>query len=291
MRERWKGHLVAVICILIWSSVIISTKVLLKQISPADILFWRFMIGYVVLWILYPHPMKLRDRKQELAFLVCGITGVNLYFSMQNMALQITRASDVSIIICIAPMLTALLRQVVHRKRELSVFFYIGFVIAITGVILVCSSSADQTVNFVGNLMTFIAAAGWAVYSVVGERIAREGYSLIPCVRRYFFYGILTMIPFLLTQEMAPISVIVRPQIIANLCYMGIAASGLAYVLWNYSAQKIGVVQTNIYLYLLPLVTITISAFVLDEKITVGIAIGAVLTVVGLILSEKESRK
>lgn len=286
-KETVKGHVIALGCILIWSSVMISTKILLETIQPVDILFWRFFIGYFMLWILYPHPLKLKTRKHEWIFFFCGLTGVNFYFYLQNSALEITRASDVSIIICIAPMLTALLQQLVKRKRTLSVFFYIGFIIAILGVMLVCGSGDTGTISIRGDLMTVGAAAAWAFYSVLGERAAGEGYAAIACVRRYFFYGLITMIPMLAAQGMTDIKEIMRPKIVGNLCYMGVGASAFAYVLWNISIEKIGVVQTNLYLYLFPVVTIAIAAIMLGEKITLGIAVGALLTVLGLVLSEK----
>lgn len=44
-----KGHLAAFITILIWGTTFISTKVLLKTFSPVEILFIRFVMGYLAL--------------------------------------------------------------------------------------------------------------------------------------------------------------------------------------------------------------------------------------------------
>ena len=53
-----KGHISAFITILIWGTTFISTKVLLTDFKPIEILFYRFGIGLIVLLIAYPHKLK-----------------------------------------------------------------------------------------------------------------------------------------------------------------------------------------------------------------------------------------
>ena len=45
------GQAAALITILIWGTTFISTKVLLTALSPIEILFLRFVIGYLALWL------------------------------------------------------------------------------------------------------------------------------------------------------------------------------------------------------------------------------------------------
>ena len=74
------GHLTAVITILIWGTTFISTKVLLTSFTPIEILFCRFIIGFIALNIFYPKRMKIKDRKHELLFASAGLCGITLYF-------------------------------------------------------------------------------------------------------------------------------------------------------------------------------------------------------------------
>ena len=103
-----KGHLAAFVTIFIWGTTFISTKVLLKSFSPIEILFIRFLIGYATLWLVYPHQLKPAEKKQELCFAAAGLCGVTLYYLMENMALTYTLASNVGVIISIAPFFTAI---------------------------------------------------------------------------------------------------------------------------------------------------------------------------------------
>lgn len=47
-----------------------------------------------------------------------------------------------------------------------------------------------------------------------------------------------------------------------------------------------GAVKTSIYIYLVPVITVTTSALILQEKITVISGAGTVLALLGLFLSE-----
>ena len=70
------GHLSALLTILIWGTTFISTKVLLVDFQPVEILFFRFVMGLLALLVVYPHRMKGTTRKQQLTFVVAGLCGV-----------------------------------------------------------------------------------------------------------------------------------------------------------------------------------------------------------------------
>jgi drug/metabolite transporter (DMT)-like permease len=69
--------------------------------------------------------------------------------------------------------------------------------------------------------------------------------------------------------------------------YLGIAASGLCYVTWNKAMDILGAVKTTVYIYLVPVVTLIFSYFVLDERLTAISLGGCVLILIGLVISEK----
>ena len=83
------GHLTAVITILIWGTTFISTKVLLTSFTPIEILFCRFIIGFIALNIFYTKRMKIKDRKHELLFAFAGLCGITLYFLFENILQQL----------------------------------------------------------------------------------------------------------------------------------------------------------------------------------------------------------
>ena len=70
------GHLAALLTIVIWGTTFISTKILLVDFQPVEILFFRFVMGFLVLLAAYPHILKTADYKQELTFALAGLCGI-----------------------------------------------------------------------------------------------------------------------------------------------------------------------------------------------------------------------
>lgn len=48
------GHLASLLTIVIWGTTFISTKVLLTDFQPVEILFFRFIMGLIALLLIYP---------------------------------------------------------------------------------------------------------------------------------------------------------------------------------------------------------------------------------------------
>ena len=93
-----KGHLAALFTILIWGTTFISTTVLLQDFLPAEILFVRFVIGFLALWMVCPRRLKGLRPEQELLFAGAGLCGVCLYYLLENIALTLTMASNVALL-------------------------------------------------------------------------------------------------------------------------------------------------------------------------------------------------
>lgn len=104
-KTRVAGHMAAIFTMLIWGTTFISTKVLLESLSPLEILVLRFVAGYIFLWLIRPVPLKLKSVKEELIMVVAGITGIGIYYLLENIALTMTQASNVSVIVSVAPIL------------------------------------------------------------------------------------------------------------------------------------------------------------------------------------------
>lgn len=293
MKENAKGHFLALFTICVWGTTFIATKVLLKAFTPIEILFMRFLMGYFILLLMNHQGLSVSNIKQELYFIGAGITGVTLYFLLENIALTYTYASNVGIIIATAPFFTAILGRIFLKEERLKTGFFIGFLTSITGIILISvHGSSAFSLNPKGDILAFLAAFVWACYSVLVKKIGSFGISTIQSTRHIFFYGILFMIiPVFLMGFEWKLERFSNPIYLGNMLFLGVGASALCFVTWNLAVKLLGAVRTAVYLYLSPVVTILASAIILGEKITVISVIGAGLVFVGLLLSDKGKGK
>jgi drug/metabolite transporter (DMT)-like permease len=284
------GHLAALITILIWGTTFISTKILLVDFQPIEILFYRFVLGFIVLLVAYPHNLKGTTIKQELTFAVAGLCGVCLYYLLENIALTYTLASNVGVIISVAPFFTAILTHLfVKNEERLGVNFFIGFVVAIVGICLISFNGSKLQLNPLGDLLAVLAALVWAVYSILTREIGSFGFNTIQTTRRVFAYGILFMIPALFLFDFhIGLERFANYVYLFNIIFLGLGASALCFVTWNFAVKILGAVKTSIYIYMVPVITVVTSAIVLKEQIT-GIAlVGTLLTLLGLFVSESK---
>ena len=265
--ERLTGYAFALFTIIVWGSTFISSKILLTTYTPAQIMLTRFLLAYAALWLLRPRRMALSWR-QELSFIVLGLTGCSVYFYTENSALTYTLASNVSIIVAAAPIFTAILAHLLGQER-----FHRGtFVLKL---------------NPRGDLLALAAAGCWAVYSVLLRHVS-QGLDPVLVTRRTMFWGILTALPIVILEGAPyPLSPLFTPVVAGNLLFLGLIGSALCFVLWNKAFRLLGVVTTNNFIYLNPFVTVVAARLVLREPISPLALLGAILITAGVVVSQR----
>ena len=228
---------------------------------------------------------RLRD---ELLLAAAGLTGGSLYFLTENIALEYAPASNVSLIVCTAPVWTALLLSLVYRNERMTRRQTAGCALAFVGVVLVVLNG-----RFVlhlsprGDLLALSAALLWMLYSLVIKRLG-DRLPVAYVTRKVFFYGIVTILPWFAWEPFdLPVATLRHPAEWGNLLFLGVVASLLCYVLWNAAMTRLGAVRTTNYIYLNPLVTMLTAALVIDERITPAALCGAALILSGMWLAER----
>ena len=90
--------------------------------------FFRFTLGYLSLGHLSAQGRKANGTlRQELLFAAAGLCGETLYFLLENIALTYTVASNVGVIISVAPFFTAIMADWLLEGEPLRKRFFVGF--------------------------------------------------------------------------------------------------------------------------------------------------------------------
>lgn len=282
-------HLCALVAVTTWGASFISTKVLLQNgLNAVEIYLYRFLIAYLLTLILCPRPLMSHSWRDELKFALCGICGGSVYFIAENTAVQYTLVSNVSLIVATAPLITTLIVAMLYKGEKLSKGLLIGSTIAFLGVACVIfNSSFVLSIKPFGDILSLLAAVCWAIYSLLLRSVSAL-YSAWFITRKTFFYGVVTALPFLfLESEFAPLSSFTRPEVYGNLLFLGMVCSMAAYLLWGLAVGKLGALKANNYLYLSPLATLALSAWLLDEQVSIIGYTGCALILIGLIVGER----
>lgn len=289
-KKKVLAHIAGILTAVIWGTTFISTKVLLNDFEPISVLVYRFLIAYVAMMIIKPKPLRFESLKKEFWYFMAGLLGVTIYFLFENIGLTYTLASNASVIVSTAPMFTALLAFIFLKNEKPKKFFFIGFVFAMTGIALISfQGTSNLELHVVGDLLALGAAIVWAIYSIILKKHISMSSHMIEITKRIIFYGIITMLPFgaIFGAELQMDKLFSGVNLV-NFLYLGIGASAICYVTWNYSLEVLGALKASLYIYLVPVIAIITSVIVLGEPFTLTVGIGVVLTLAGLMISEKK---
>ncbi|MCD7962673.1 MAG: DMT family transporter [Rikenellaceae bacterium] len=284
-----KYHLMALFTVSVWGTTFVSTKVLLTYgLSPADIMFYRFFIAYILIWFISPLKLFADNIKDELLMVGAGIGGGSMYFLTENMALGITLASNVSLIICTAPLFASIFLHFFGRGESFGKRLLLGSLVALTGVALVVFNGAViLEINPLGDFLTLTAALSWATYTLIIRTLGGR-YDTKFITRKVFFYGLVTLSPMFIIHPLNfDPSVMVKPVVWSNILFLGVIASMLCFIIWNIALKNLGGIRTSNYIYLTPIVTLIASSLIINEPVTTYAVMGAVLILLGVYMAEK----
>ena len=309
-------HLLALLVACIWGSTFVASKVLLNAgLSPAEIMCLRFVLAWVLMLPLSLQRRKSRQRtfrdqlRDELLFVILGLTGGSIYFLTENTAVKLTSStSTVALIVGTTPIVTAFINRIVHRDEHLSNRFLSGSMVAVIGVALVVFNGVfilDDNPLVV--LLSFAAAVSWGFYSLVIRDVERR-HTSITITRKVFFWGIITMLPVCIwgmchgESQLCALghaagttvtgwSLLLQPTVFGTLFFLGLIASFGCFLLWNIVLRRIGIIASSNYLYFNPVTSLIAAYLVLSERITWLAILGCLLTIAGVYLCNHGSSK
>ncbi len=289
--NRTPYYILALLTITIWSSTFIATKILLSVFSPIEILVYRFTLAYLLMFLVYPRLHRPESFRVEFKLFLAGLTGGTLYFVAENWALSFSLASNVSLLVSTAPILTAILAHILTKNERITRYTIAGAVTAFLGTALVIfNGTFVLKINPLGDTLALLSALSWAAYSLIIRNLGSR-YSSLYVTRKIFFYTLLTIAPVLI---FSPVRLDFTPlldwKISANLFFLTLFASCLAYVIWNKVVWALGATRANNFIYLIPLLTLTGAALILGEKLTIFALTGATLILAGVYITAREKR-
>lgn len=288
---QWLYHLLAFLTVAVWGTTFVSTKVLiLNGLSPAQIFTLRFVLAYVIM-VSVNHRRWLSDTwKDELMMAGIGITGGSLYFLSENAALTLTTATNTSLIVCSCPLFATLIIRLFYKSEHIRPVQIAGSALALVGMaIVVLNGHFVLHLSPAGDALAFVACLCWAVYSLLMKPLSAR-YDAMFITRKVFFYGVLTILPYyLFVPDFPSWSVLVRPEVLGNLLFLGCLASMICYLTWSLCMARLGAVKATNYVYFNPVTTIVFAWWILGEKITPYFILGSVLILSGIYLTNRKA--
>lgn len=289
-------HIIAFLVVAIWGTTFVFTKLLLLGgLTPAQIFILRFIIAYVLL-LGYCLTRGIRwtadSWRDELIMVALGVTGGSLYFLTENSAMNYTTTTNTSIIVSLCPLFASAIIGFFYKTERLNRWQTVGTLMAASGVIMVVMNGHFVLhLSPLGDALAFSACLCWAFYSLLIIPVSKR-YDTVFITRKVFFYGLISMTPYLLLHPGMNIHLLFEePELVWNLLFLGCVACTLCFVAWNWALKQLGAVTATNYVYLNPVTTIVFAWLVLSEQITAWFIIGTVLILFGMYLVDAKRQK
>ena len=159
--------------------------------------------------------------------------------------------------------------------------------LALAGMALMVFEGKKVQLSATGDLLAIGAALCWAVYSLFMGQLTRE-YGTLTATRKVFFYGLLTILPFLGgCRDSFSTDILCQIAVWGNLLFLGLIASLVCFLVWNLVIDKLGNVTSTNYVYLNPIFTLLTAMALLGERMTPLAALGSVAILAGVIWAGK----
>ena len=254
--QRLFTHLLAIFVITVWGVTFVSTKLLLEAgFNPASILFYRFALAYIGIWL----------------------------------ALGYTLTNNVSLIVCMNPLLIAIIAHFLSKEDKLSPRLLLGSLLALAGVTLVIfNGNFTFEITIVGELLAFAAAFSWAFYTLLMRRFSNK-YPALFLTRKVMLYGMLTALPIFLYRPLTTnFTLFTQPVVWGNFVFLGLVATLLCFFLWNKTIKFLGAVRASTYIYGMPITTLIASVLILGEPISLMAIIGTLMVLIGVYFATRK---
>lgn len=286
--QTFKIYLLAVLSMLFWGLAFVWFKIVIKYYEPVTIIFLRLVVSGIILisFLLLTRSWQKIKREHLKYFFLLSFTQPFCYFLGESFGLKLVSPTIAAVIIATIPLFSPLAAYYMVREK-VTLPVMVGIILSFLGILsLLFKTDRSFNASPLGVLFLLGAVLSAVIYSVIIRKIPDE-YSPVTIITVQNLIGAVYFLPvFLVFDYKHFITVIPNQELITALLQLAIFGSSLAYIFYVTAIQGIGVVKTNIFANLIPLITGVFSFFILGERFTVLKITGMALVLFGLVIAQ-----
>ena len=273
--------------VIIWGWTFVATKICLEYLSPVELLALRLVIALPVLLALCLQRRIRLDLLRRPLAAAPGAVLITLHFLIQITGLQSTTATHTGWIICVSPLVLALLSLALLRERPPR-RLWAGLVVASVGILFLVSHGRPGDLTWLrstGDWLVLASALTWALYTISVRDLTRNDSPLAVTLAVLAPPGLLLGCWLVIRAEWGGIAALPLDAWIA-LIFLGIFGMALAQAAWQAGVAAVGAAQAGMFLYVEPLATMALAVPLLGEPFGPSVWFGGGLVLAGVWLSQ-----
>ena len=258
-KSKLQGHAAMLFTSLIFGvNIPLSKNLMPNWMSPLGLTYSRFAFGAIAFWLLSLFLKSEQVTRKDMGILFLGsLLGVGINQAAFITGLQMTSATNASIVITITPILAMIISFFI-LKEPITFKKAGGVIIGLIGVLsMILTSEISATgheASIIGDLLCVVSSLSYAFFLVLTRGISKR-YRSVTIMKWMFLFSALMFLPFGY-KDVAAAKIFAEGTSLAwgSYLYLLVGATFITYLLIPIAQKEIRPTTIGMYNYLQPLV-------------------------------------
>jgi drug/metabolite transporter (DMT)-like permease len=289
--SHWRLYSLIGLMTLLWSINFVVAKYAVRQVPPAMTAGLRTALAGLLIWPIYFWDRRTNGAaawtKSDVPMLIfLGLFGVTLNQLFFVLGIGRTSVAHAAIMIGMSPILVLIIAAAIGQE-SISGKKLIGMALALAGVVaLQLSPSKGAGTTLAGDALIFLGALTFALFTVMGKRVAKNFGSITINTFAYVGGGAM-LLPLTLWHSSGFRFAQVSWSTWASIAYMAAFPSVFCYLIYYYALTHISASRVSAFSYLQPLLATVLAVPLLGENPGADLVMGGCLVLSGVFVAER----
>ena len=292
MREpKITDYFLLTILALVWASAFFNIKIATYSFGPITIAFLRILFGSIPVIILCIFKkIKIEAfSKDWYWFAAIGLINLVIPFFLIAYGVKSVQSNLAAILMASTPLSATLLAHIFIKSEKINLTKIIGVLIGFSGIVFLFSDNIlINENNFMSALLILIGSTFYVIGGLLTIKISNKKNENVTA--SILIWATIFLIPITAYIE-KPWNLNPSLESIISVIYLGIFATGFAWLLRFKILKNNGLVFQSQVAYLIPIFGIILGYVFLNELITSKVIIAVIAVIIGIYLVKKSNTK
>ena len=276
---------------LIWASAFFNIKIATNSFGPITIAFLRVFFGSIpVLLLCFYKKIKIEAFSKDWHwFAMIGFINLVAPFFLIAYGMKEVQSNLAAILMSTTPLSSTILGHFFTNNEKFNFVKTIGILIGFSGIVYLFSDNIlINDNNFVSALLILLGSTCYVIGGVLTLKISKKKNENV--TGSILIWAVIILIPIVLILE-KPWEVTPTTEATISVIYLGLVATGLAWLLRFRILKNNGLIFQSQVSYLIPIFGTILGYIFLKELITIKVLISLIAVCIGIYFVKKADNK
>lgn len=281
MKKPLFGQIMLVFAALIWGSSFIVMKDIVDFLTPATLLFIRFTLASLFMFVLFFKYLKNMTKKDMIAG---SITGGCLFIAyyVQTVGLTMTTPSKNAFLTAVYCAIVPFLVWVLYHKKP-DTYHFMATILCFVGIGFV-SLNGDLSFQ-IGDMLTLLGGFFYAFHILAVKKFTKELHPIRLTALQFAFCAFYALCVSIVAEDITLITMI-KSTMGLQIFYLAFFATTVTLLFQNIGQRMVSECNASIILSLESVFGVIFSVLLYGEVLSVRVVVGFIIIFIAIIIAE-----